>query len=222
MSDLQVRGPLWGGSGTPSPFTAGYSGGSRIQDAHSRFTDACLGGRLFSWGKTSTVLNATSTSSVLDATITPVIGVWNPTTSGVNLVLLQATVIVAQVPASAGITGAFMYSQSTGSAAITTGNTPWNRKTMVQSGSLAKGFDLATALTGKSNANVVSGAAAVSAMTGAQGATVTPLIGGVFTDNIDGSRIVPPGGVICIQNTTANTTVLVAAELLWEEIPIFV
>jgi hypothetical protein len=220
MSDLQVRGPIYGALGSAAPFTGGLSGASRVMDSHGRFADAALGGRLFSWGKTSTVLNATSDTSVVGATATPVIGVWNPYGSTVNLVILQATVVLAQAPGSAAITGAFMWMSSTTNSVISTGNTPYNRLTMLGGGSVAKAYDLATALTGLSSNLVVRGAAAIPTLAALQGATPTPFAGNVGVENVDGARIVPPGGVLTIQHTTANATVLVASELLWEELPI--
>lgn len=47
MSDLQRIGPIAGGLGSPVPFTAGYTGASRVQDAHARFQDAVFNGNVW-------------------------------------------------------------------------------------------------------------------------------------------------------------------------------
>src|ERR1051326_7041594 len=96
MSDLQVRGPLYGGTGTPSPFTADITGAQRTTDAHARFQEAALRGFLFSAGMTLTAINnATFTTGTLGATCTPIIGIWNPMNSGKNAVILQARLQMA-------------------------------------------------------------------------------------------------------------------------------
>ena len=91
MSDLMVRGPLFGGQGTPSPFTSDISGAQRTTDSHGRFQEAASRGYLFSAGMTLTsIANATFSTGTLGATCTPIIGVWNPFGSGKWLSILQS------------------------------------------------------------------------------------------------------------------------------------
>src|SRR5262245_10275452 len=138
MSDLQVRGPLLGSTGSPSPFTANLTGAQRITDAHGRFMDAALAGRLFSIGSGNTALSANTIS--LTATTTPIVGVWNPPTSPVNLVILQiaAQIYINTLTTPVG-SGALVLASSIGNNVISTGSAPFNRKTMAAIGSFAKG-----------------------------------------------------------------------------------
>lgn len=227
MSDLQVRGALWGGTGSPAPFTSLQSGAQRVSDAHGRFMDAALQGRLFSTGMTTTAItNATFTTATLTATCTPIIGVWNPVGSGRNLVILQAKLNAVVTASTATGGGAFVWVASTGQSAITTGLTPLNRFSLTASGSIAKGF-ASTALTGLSGSLVVYEASALNGGVVGNFSQVGTAVGFVpgptpaTVDNVDGAIIVPPGGVLALLCTTTPVAISVASSLLWEEVPIF-
>jgi len=190
-----------------------------VSELHGRFYEQNYNGNLFSWGKTATALSANSIT--LTATTTPIIGVWNPASSLVNLVILQATCVFSGFGANnANPGGNLVWAVSTGNGVISTGNAPWNRKTLSQNGSQAKGFDLATALTAITNNLVIASASAIAPPAAIQPAafTVVGPAGGV--ENLDGSIIVPPCGVLALLNTTSTTTISAAASLLWEEVPV--
>ena len=74
MSDLQVRGPLWGGPGVPTPLTSGISGQQRTSDAHGRFLQAVLENRAFMLSGAALA----PTAYVGAAAGTPLIAVHNP------------------------------------------------------------------------------------------------------------------------------------------------
>src|SRR4051812_40642678 len=112
----------------------GRSGEVIAQELHGRFYEQCYRAALFSWAKTVTALSANSIS--LNSTTTPIIGVWNPSTSAVNLVILQAAVqIVPNNLTSGAGPGGLVWAASVSNGAISTGNSPWNRKSLAQSGS---------------------------------------------------------------------------------------
>ena len=188
-----------------------------VQEAHGKFYEGTYRGNRYSIGNTVAALSANSIT--LTATTTPIIGVWNPNTSTVNLVIDKATLQIAVAGNSAVAPGGFVWATSVGNAVISTGNAPLNRKTLTAAGSAAKGFNLGTALTGLTNNLVIQFAAAFGTLVAAQGATATPIIGPVGYEEFDGSLIIPPGGVLALLNTTSTTTVSVAASLLWEEVP---
>lgn len=225
MSDLQVRGPLWGTSGSPAPFTSMPSGAQRISDAHGRFLDAALGGRLFSVGMTLTsISNATFTTGTLTATCTPIIGLWNPVGSGKYLVVLQARLqLVTTALSTPTGPGGIVWATSTNQSAISTGITPLNRLSLAASGSIAKGY-ANTALTGLSGSLTVQESSgfttyplnATAAETAAGFMPAAP--GGI--DNIDGGFIIPPGGVIALLGTTTPVAISAASSILWEEVAI--
>jgi hypothetical protein len=88
MSDLQLRGPVWGGTGTPSPFSAGVSGAQRVSDAHARYTDAVLAGRVWSLALALTTTGVAAGNIVgAAAAASTQFALWNPANSKVNLVL---------------------------------------------------------------------------------------------------------------------------------------
>lgn len=225
MSDLQVRGPIWGATGTPAPFTSAPSGGQRVVDAHSRFMDAALGGRLFSAGMTLTsISNATFTTGTLTATCTPIIGLWNPANSGKYLVVLQARLqLVTTALSTPTGPGGLVWATSASQSAISTGITPLSRLSLSASGAVGKGF-ANTALTGLSGSLVVQEASgfttypinATAAETAAGFMPAAP--GGI--DHIDGGFVIPPGGVIALLATTTPVAISAASSILWEEVPV--
>jgi hypothetical protein len=211
------------GDGANIEFRQGKTGDIIASELHGRFFEQVYRGNVFGWGKTITALSANSIS--LTATTTPLIGVWNPASSLVNLVILQASMWVAPntvtTPAAPGV---FVWAASTGNGGISTGNTPWNRKSLAQSGSAAKAFDLATALTGLTNNIVIfdigdfQNPGAITPFGTLASTTITSnfSVGGV--QNFDGSLIVPPGGVLALLNTTSTTAFSAVARLMWEEV----
>ena len=225
MSDLTLQrvGPTFGGSGTAAPLRGTITGAQVVSDAHGRFQEAALQGNLYTFGLSNTALVAANAIATgLTATAQPVIGVWNPLTSGKNLVILQANVIVTTVANSAVAPGGFMWVSSVTNGAITTGSTPINCKTLVASGSVAKSYAVSTALTGLTVNLAVLRAAAIAPFNAAGAATAVSLLQGNAVDNVDGSIVVPPGGVVGIMNQVSTTTCSVSVSLLWEEIPVLV
>jgi hypothetical protein len=189
-----------------------------VTDLQARFYENNYRGNLFSVGMSTTALSANTIT--LTATTTPILGLWNPTTSSINVVLLQATLQLVTIGNSAVAPGAFVWAWSLGNGAISTGVTPFNRKTLATAGSQVKGFAGATALTGITNNLVVQEAADFGTLVMAQGATGTPMISPTMVQNFDGSLIVPPGAVLALLNTISSTTVSVAGKLMWAEVAI--
>ncbi len=194
-------------------------------DAHGRFQEAALRGNLFSDGMTTTsISNATFTTGTLDATGTPILGVWNPTSSGKNLVILQAKLQVTLTNLTATGGGTFVWVTSTGNSAITTGNVPLSRLSLLASGSVAKGL-AGVALTGKTTTSVIREASGLTGGTNYNISAVGTAAGFVFpgsvsVDNIDGSIIVAPGNVLALMCTTTPVACSAASSLLWEEVNI--
>lgn len=225
MSDLQVRGPLFGTSGSPSPFTADSSGAQRIADAHGRFHDAAVRGFLFSAGMTITsIANATFSTGTLGSTATPIIGLWNPLNSGKNCIILQARLQLINTALQVTGAGALMWCTAVGQSAISTGITPLNRASLASTGSIAKGF-AGTALTGLSGSLTVQEAAGLggllSNLSTLQTAAGLMPQAPTYVDNIDGAFVVPPGGVLALLCTTNPPVACSAASsLLWEEAPV--
>lgn len=226
INEIKV-GPQVLQDGTIAIARAEKSGAITVVDAHARFQEAAYRGALFSAGMTITsISNATFSTATLGTTATPIIGVWNPTGSGKNLVILQARVQSVVTAATATGPGAYMWCTAVGQSAISTGITPLNRFSLQASGSVAKGY-ANTALTGLSGNLTVQEASGIQA--GPQGnfsevgtaVGFVPTPSAVIVEPIDGAFIVPPGGVLALLCTTnAPVAVSAASSLLWEEIAI--
>lgn len=93
---------------------------------------------------------------------------------------------------------------------------------MANAGSLAKGFNATTALTGLSSSLVIQEAATFGTMVAAQSgsAALTPEFSGDIIQEFDGMVIVQPGTVWALLNTISTSAVSVCTSLSWEEVPL--
>ena len=203
---------------TQAPLRQGQLLDLIVSELHGKYYEATYRGNVYSVGMSQTALSANTIT--LTATTTPIIGIWNPSTSPVNLVPLKAKCVITVAGNSAVAPGGFVWATSIGNGAISTGLTPLSRRTLATAGSYAKGFNISTALTGITNNLVIQHAAAFGTLVMAQGATGTPMISGDGIEEFDGSIIVPPGGVLALLNVTSTTTVSVTSMLMWEEVPV--
>lgn len=229
MLQQAQTGPAKYANGSSAALRGGTLGDGIFSELHGRFYEQNYQGNLFSIGcfpATTVAPTALSAATILlTASAQPIVGVWNPLTSGVNLAILQAMLVDVINAATSVAAGAFVWAASTGNGALTAGLAPWNRKTLSQNGSQAKGFALSTAslLTGLTNNLVIFDAAEFNTASGlltttVAAATPTPSVSGIA--NIDGNIIVPPGGVLALLNTVSSVTHSVTARLLWEEVPV--
>lgn len=212
---------------------AGKLGEQIVSQLHGRYFEQALRGNLFSTGTTATVAMTANHNSTngLSATLgtaaaaTPMLGVWNPLGSGKNLVILQTAfqmtynTVTTPVPC-----GPLVIAVSLNNGAISTGLIPFNRATLAQSGSVAKGFAGATALTGLSTVMMAIESAADFEHAGTvtygtiANTSIAPTVGGVR--QTEGSIIVPPGAVFAYYNTNSTTTFSYTGRILWEEVVI--
>jgi hypothetical protein len=219
-------GPQVAADGANVPIRQGRSGEPVISELHGRFYEANFRGGLFSGGMGMTsISNATYTSATLGNTVTAVAGVWNPATSTVNLVILQAALAVSQTALQATGPGGFVWAMSIGNTAITAGVSGLNRKTLALSGSF--GRDLTnTAPTGLTNNLVVrfgsalGGGSAIGTAFLATQAGAQTVQAPANVENIDGAIIVPPGGFLALLATLTPVGHSAASALLWEEVPV--
>lgn len=226
MSDLQIRGPILGGSGSPVPFTASLSGSQRVNDAHSRFMQANLEGRIFSDGLATVqaITAATFNIATLGATCTPIAGLWNPSNSGVNAVLIQATLNAIKTALQNTGCGPFFWASSANNPGLTLGSSPLNRKTLNRAGSQCKGM-AGIALTGLTNNLVVAGASQLGGGSSSLAAFLETQAGmatfhGASRELFDGEWVIPPGGVIALLAGSAPVAVSATSMLVWEEVPV--
>lgn len=226
MAGFELLGSVGPGTysdGAVQTFRQGKSGEIVAQELHGRFYEQCYRANMYSIGCSPTALSAATL--LLTASAQPIVGVCNPSSSTVNLVILQAALVDFINNVTSVALGGFVWASSLGNSALTAGLNPFNRKTLASTGSQAKAFSLSTAslLTGLTNNLVVFEAAEFNTASGlltttVSAATPTPSVSGV--QNFDGSIIVPPGGVLALLNTISVTTHTVSGRLLWEEVPV--
>lgn len=229
MTEVSVRGrvgPDTLADGAEAKFRQGRSAEQVVTELHGRFYEQTYRGAVFSDGMGITSISAsTFTTANLTATETPIIGVHNPATSTVNVVVLQATLSVIQTALQATGCGGFVWASSIGNTAITTGTTPLNRKTLTTGGAQAKGMTnvtptgLTNALTVKFGSALNGGSsipvAFLATQAGAQAQAVTNSV-----ENFDGGLIVPPGGILTLVCGTTPVGHSAASCIVWEEVPL--
>ena len=216
-------GPVSAGDGTAPVARGGRAGEAIVQELHGRFYEQTYRGNLFSIACPLAPLSAATV--LLTASAQPIVGIWNPPTSGVNVVLLQAMLVDYLNNVTSVAPGAWVWAASLNNTLLTAGLAPFNRKTMGFTGGQSKAFTLSTPslLTGLTNPLVIFGAAEFNTASSLANTTIaattpTPSISGV--ENFDGGLFIPPGGVLALLNTAVTTTHSVAARLLWEEVPV--
>lgn len=208
-------------------FRQGKTGEQIVSELHGRFYEQNYRGHVFSDGHATVQAITASTYNIgtLTASATPILGLWNPNTSTVNAVLLYAVLNGIKTALQNTGGGPFFWCTSVGNTAITTGNTPLNRKTLVQSGSFCKGFSGSVALTGLTNSLTVKGGSQLTAGSSSLAAFLETQAGMATTvtaskEVFDGEWIIPPGGVIALLQGSAPVAVSVAGMLVWEEVPL--
>ena len=213
------------GPGSNPVIRQGQLGDVIISELHGRFYEANYRGNVYCDGMALTsISNSTYTVATLGPTVTPIAGVWNPSASSANLVIMQAIFGVTLTSLTATGGGPYMWASSTGNGAITTGNLPLNRKTLTKTGSQAKGL-CNTAPTGLTNSLV---AGFGSMLYGGQWENVSfvgtavgaPAMQYSAIEHFDGSLIVPPGGVLALLATTAPANHSAVSTIMWEEVPL--
>lgn len=146
-----------------------------------------------------------TTQAGLSAT-TPALTLYNPVNSGVNLVLLTVTVGVNAAPAAAS-TLMLAYNSSTAAApTATTDATMVSAKVGSTTAPTGRCYRIAT-LAAAPTAFRFLGSVVAAASTAAV----------KIVDNIDGEVVIPPGGCVSIQATTA---ISVLTSFTWKEVAI--
>jgi hypothetical protein len=211
--------------GTPQSVRLGRQADLDVSELHGRFYEQTFRGNIFSTGMSITSINnATFTTGTLGATCTPILGVWNPSSSGVNLSILQASLSCALTALTATGGAPFVWATSVGNTAVSSGNAPFSRKTLQGAGSQAKAFNCSPALTGLTN-NLAVQFGSIIAVGQPYNISEVATAAGFMTsassdiESFDGSFIVPPGGVAALLATTTPVAHSVAGYLLWEENP---
>jgi hypothetical protein len=168
-------------------------------------------------------LAATHLFSTAIGTFTPILALYNPLTSPVNLVIQKAWCGLTAAPlATITQTGGFLLVGGSGQSITNAQSaTPVNAKTLKASGSQAIGITNAALAGGTTNPLLLrplSGDVELVTAT----ANATGIIGPVNQEEIAGSIIISPGGWVGIANGISNAVAghLVTAGFEWDEIPV--
>ena len=218
--------PVTSGDGNVLPLRAGKQGELTVSEYHGRFYEANYRTHQYRAGTTAgyAALSANSITTVLTATSTPILALWNPLSSGVALEVLQATLkLVINTLTTPVSPGDLVWAASAGNAALTLGSAAYNAKTLQTGASQTKFFGGNVALTGLANSLVLLGASdfpTIGTQTLGTIAATSILQPLTTTINIDGSIILQPGEVLALLNTTSTTTFSSSGSFLWNEIAI--
>lgn len=212
------------GDSAATPVRLGYLR-DLIANVNGRYFENNRYGRIFHGGMVAltSISAATFTVATTGATATPIAGVWNPLDSGVDAVILQAMLAAVLNALQATGCGGFAWMASLGNKDISTGAAPTSGKTLKQLGSACKDVS-GVALTGMSG---TLRAFRASALNGGSGGTVAFLATQVAMqtpaapsfEEINGSIIVPPGGVLALMAASTPVGHSAISGLAWAEIP---
>jgi hypothetical protein len=131
VTEVAIRGRVGPDAlqdGAEAKLRQGRTAEAIVQELHGRFYEQTKRGNVFSDGLGLTgINNATYTTATVGATVTPIAGLYNPTNSGVDCVVIEASLALVMTALAATGPGGFAWSMSVGNAAVTTGNEPLNR-----------------------------------------------------------------------------------------------
>lgn len=218
-------GPTTNSDGTYPVLRGGKQGEVIASQLHGRYYEQNYRGKLFSGGMVlTTISNAVFTVATTDATTKAIVGIYNPLSSGVNCVVLQAIVNVIMTAATNTGCGGFTWQTATNQSAISTGAAPFNRSTLLATGSSTKDLS-GVAVTGLVGAMVNRQASAIGGGSSANFSFVGTAVGDATVnvagiENFDGSLIVPPGGVLLLSANTTPVAHSAVSAMLWEEVPV--
>lgn len=190
---------------------AGQLGDSIVSELHGRYYETNYRGNLFSLS-VSTAASVTAYTG--GAGGTPMIGLFNPTGSGKNLVILKASFANVVAASAAGTVTFGLYFGTTATITQATTTTPWSMSTQLQAGSVATGFRNVALTSGSAASNVI----ALGSYYWATAAGAAVVSGGPV--DLEGSVIIPPGSYVALGGSAALTSATWIGSLQWEEVPV--
>lgn len=205
--DLMKVGSDWGAAGAFKPFTSGISGAQRVTDAHGRYMDAVMAGRVW----VLSVVAGAATAYAGGAAGTPLLAVHNPANSQKYLSILGVSFGSVVAASAAGTVALRVYA---GASVIPTGTVtnPRNMLTQVASGATGVGFSN-TALTGSTALSHVA------TLNSYYWATAAAAWAAPAFFDIGGVLVIPPGNQVAVGGSAALTSATYDASVIWEELP---
>lgn len=181
-----------------------------FQQTHGALQEAAFRGNLYSLATAAAGVTCTATQVVSVTLGSPIVGLYNPTGSGKNAVILYSEACWAS--GTAGASGLSFGTVPSAGVSAAGGNAAINMLTQVAGGSACRTF-VAAAWTGQTVAPGIArhlggpttGALAANSMS-------------FYPFFYEGSLIIPPGCAGGLFVNLAGTSPIIAASLLWEEI----
>jgi hypothetical protein len=196
-------------SGNPT-FPAGSLGEQLQSRMFPDYYTLLKNGYLFS----AAVAAANPSAFVGGAAGTPLIGIYNPSNSGKDLVLLEAVVGIRTTGTAAGTADFNHWGAAQGTAAPTgTATAARNLYTLTAAGSVAVAM-LNTANTGALASSLLRPSISLGNVTTTAG--VNP---GLFRDELKGEIVVSPGSYYAFASAVALTAASLDVGLIWAEVP---
>lgn len=201
-------GPLLGTLGGNARQTFGRTQAQRTQDAHARYQDAVLNGRVFTGANPQGT--PVTTQAGVSAT-TPALTLFNPPGSNTHLVLWNAGFVFHAAPAAA--CGLMLAYNVASLAGVPTGPVTTTLATVVNN---LIGSSITAGPVGQCY-RVATLSAAPVAFVYLGGTTGAAAIGGVpLLYDLGGAWAIPPGIAVSVQTDSAASLL---ASLSWEEVP---
>lgn len=197
-------------AGTPvNP--GGVFGEALFSELNPAYYSLLKNNKVFSLG----ALGVSPTAFTGGAAGTPLIGLYNPAASGVDLVLLQARLGIRSTGSAAAATMDFnFFAANQGGVAVTgTQTQAKNMYSQANTGSAAYGM-----VNVANTAALASALVAPSVSLGAVAASAALNVG-LFVDDIKGLLVVPPGGYLAYGASLGLTGGSLDAALIWAELP---
>ena len=180
-----------------------------------KFTASTVGGGL--------ATAATQLFSTAIATFTPILALYNPLTSPVNLVIDHIWCGLSAAPlATITQTGAYVLVCGAGQSITNAQSaTPVNNKTLKAAGSQAIGITGAALAGAVGNATMLRPLSGIIELVTAT-ANATGVVGAINIEDVSGSIIVPPGGYLGIAMGISNAVAnhLTTAGMTWDEVSV--
>lgn len=197
---------------------ADRTGASVVTDGHGHWQEAAIRGKLF----TAFLLQGTTTVAAGNivgaaAAASTQFAVWNPASSGVNMVLQK---LFVQITSGTPTAGGLIHSTFNAAAVANTLGTAAAVRNNLAYGPVGAGLCLASAAGAALTGGLILTSFRCAVFSSSATAQASPAgITGTF-ENIDGDIVLPPGVGYVPTWTGAGTTFLVGYSLTWEEVPV--
>jgi hypothetical protein len=196
-------------AGTPNNPAGGF-GEALMSELAPQYYTLLKAGRVF----TVSSLAVNPAAFVGAAAGTPLIGLYNPVASGVDLVMLQARIVVRTTGTAAASTGLSFFACNQGGVAVTGTQTQCrNMYSQANTGSVIYAM-VNTANTAALASTLVAPSLSIGTVT-----TTPGVIAGNLVDEIRGVIVLSPGCYLAYGLAAALTAGSLDASLMWAEIP---